>query len=44
MLASCSSEKLNSTEETYHSVAKLGKAPKSLAAESLSQQVLDCYR
>lgn len=42
MLASCSLEKLNSAEETYHGVAKWAENSKSLAADSLSAQVLEC--
>lgn len=43
MLASCSLEKVNSMEETYHGVAKWAENPKSLSAGSLSAQVLECY-
>lgn len=43
MLASSSLEKLNSVEETYYGVAKWVENPKSLAAESLSAHVLECY-
>ncbi|PKK33390.1 membrane bound O-acyltransferase domain containing 2 [Columba livia] len=44
VLASCSSEKLNSMEETCHGVVKWVKTPESVAVDSLSLQVIDCYK